>query len=65
MSFTPGANRKLDIGSIGYGESGTNNTRYSIFIGSTYNESVIKFKAFVDSLVYDINKEVEERGRWK
>ena len=60
MSFIPGANGKLDIGSIGYGESGTNNTRYSILIGSTYNESVIKFKAFVDSLVYDINKEVEE-----
>lgn len=59
-AFTPGANGQLDISSIGYGEAGTNNTSHSIFIGSTYNESVIKLKAFVDSLTYDINKKVEE-----
>jgi hypothetical protein len=50
----------LSLGQMNYGDFASINTAEEIFIGSTYDRSVIIFKAFVSSISYDFSKKIEE-----
>lgn len=50
----------LSVGRADYGDSASINTAENIIIGSTYDESVVVFKAFVKDISYDLSKKIEE-----
>ena len=59
MSFVPGASNGVNIGSVYYGDS-TKGTKNILYIGSTFNLSVVSLKCYIGALSYEMGKETQE-----
>lgn len=70
MSLKPGRKGVFDISRIyhpgyrngfkGYGNDKSHDSKDIIYFGDMFNLSILAFKAFIDTLEYDISKEVDD-----